>query len=184
MKVKMLLLVLTVGVFLVGCGSDRPEITLAVIDQDVAKVKKLIANGANVNDQGKNNKWAPAIQYTKGNVEILTLLLENGADPNWETKNFSVLQEYCSNYRKPEPVELLIKHGAKVNYVNPLSGGTALHLAFYNCHKEIADVLINNGADLTIKDNNGMTPLAKLESKKDGMVKTEMLDFLRSKNIY
>jgi ankyrin repeat protein len=38
-------------------------------------------------------------------------------------------------------------------------GWTPLHSAAYRCHIDVVRVLLDHGADPTIRDNNGMTPL-------------------------
>lgn len=39
------------------------------------------------------------------------------------------------------------------------AGCTAFHLAAVHCHREVAELLLNNGADLNSRDKNMMTPL-------------------------
>ena len=49
--------------------------------------------------------------------------------------------------------------GADVDAKGGWFGGTPLHYAAHAGHKEIAELLIANGADINAKDMNGMTPL-------------------------
>lgn len=55
-------------------------------------------------------------------------------------------------------VSLLTKHNADVNQQN-FNGATALVFAATFGQKEIAEHLLAHGADKSIKDNTGKTPL-------------------------
>ena len=60
-------------------SAGETQIMRAVHDADMAKVKVLIADGADVNI-ACNAGWTPL--HESGNPEITTLLLEAEADPN------------------------------------------------------------------------------------------------------
>ena len=154
----------------------QKEIPLAVLEGDLEKVHNLIKDGADVN--GDIN--GPLLSLTQGNVEITKFLLENGADPNL---NPFTLHHYCESYKNPELVKLLIKYGAKVNYIDPKTGATPLHRAMYMFRSEVVKVLIENGADLSIKNKKGQTPIDVLKSKSDDKRKREVIEFLNSINI-
>ena len=49
--------------------------------------------------------------------------------------------------------------GTDVNVKGGFADGTPLHYAAANGHKEIAELLIEKGADLNAKDEDGGTPL-------------------------
>jgi ankyrin repeat protein len=56
-------------------------------------------------------------------------------------------------------VKLLLEHGANPNIQDYKYGWTPLHFAVKNCHVDVARVLLDYGADPTIRDNEGRTPL-------------------------
>ena len=58
-------------------------------------------------------------------------------------------------------------------------GGTPLHNAAYGSHKEIAELLIANGADVNEKDNDGDTPLDWAIYYKEPDKEPEIADLLR-----
>uniref|UniRef100_A0A8D8A9H6 Ankyrin-2 n=1 Tax=Culex pipiens TaxID=7175 RepID=A0A8D8A9H6_CULPI len=55
-------------------------------------------------------------------------------------------------------VQLLMDHGAAVNATDE-QGNTALHLAFKYGEAELVEVLVRNGADLSMKNKEGKVPL-------------------------
>ena len=53
----------------------------------------------------------------------------------------------------------LIKNGAEVNALEPLCGGTPLHGAAACCNPELTSLLLKQGADRSIENTKGQTPL-------------------------
>jgi Ankyrin repeats (3 copies) len=66
---------------------------------------------------------------------------------------------YAASYGLIGTVEALIAAGADVNVRAGRYGGTALHAAYYRDHPEVVEVLLQAGADPTIRDLHGDTPL-------------------------
>ena len=58
-----------------------------------------------------------------------------------------------------EAVKQHLAAGTDVNVKGGFADGTPLHYAAANGHKEIAELLIEKGADLNAKDEDGGTPL-------------------------
>ena len=58
-----------------------------------------------------------------------------------------------------EAVKWHLAAGTDVNVKGGFADGTPLHYAAANGHKEIAELLIEKGADLNAKDEDGGTPL-------------------------
>ncbi|XP_058795393.1 ankyrin-1-like [Phymastichus coffea] len=86
-------------------------------------------------------------------------------------------------------VEFFLDHGISVNEVHKAdwsntTGYTPLHFAVKYCADEVAEILLNRGADLTVKDSNGMTALQLLveEKMKVWYKRTRMLS-MRLSNI-
>jgi ankyrin repeat protein len=104
---------------------------------------------------------------------VLRLLLEKGADVN--AKNYlgvTALHAAVLYGAEVSGVELLIEHGAKVNAVADAQGWTPLHGAAGMGRADLVEVLLKHGADRTLKDGRGMTPLQVAEAaKKDDIVK-------------
>ena len=92
-------------------------------------VEIAIKMGANVNEQNAANKrTALMIAAMSDRIEVMKVLLENGADPNIVDKNLYSPLMVASIRNNYEIVKLLVEHGAKLNLKNR-GGETALMLA-------------------------------------------------------
>ena len=104
---------------------DNPEsfkriIIAGVHSNNKEIVQELINRGAVVNSVEKGEDTALHIAAQKGNLDIVKMLVENGADLNAIYKANSGLSPLCIailNYHI-EVVEYLIGMGADVNYIN------------------------------------------------------------------
>jgi len=92
-----------------------------------------------------------------GHVEVVTLLLDSGADPNITTPLGSAL--HMAAFRgETDLVKLLVDHGADVSLTIG-TGETPLHTAGTFAWLEVAEFLLASGADVNAPDSNGQTPL-------------------------
>jgi len=55
---------------------------------------------------------------------------------------------------------LIIQHGADVNAISLRGVGTPLHTAIKNGHVELANLLLDHGADRKAPDWEGCTPIS------------------------
>ncbi len=161
---------------------------LIIVNIDRMRViKSLLAHGADVN--GRNSdmepRWggaryrrrlvgATALLYAakSADVEVMRLLLANGADPKINTGvNITPLMAaagiaWASNQDKAseadvlEAVKLLVEEaGLDVNFVAD-TGETAMHAAAYRGANSVVQYLFDHGAKLDVVDKSGRTPLA------------------------
>lgn len=94
----------------------------------------------------------------RGLVEVVGLLLENGADVNWRNKwNYTPMHEAALNF-KPGIVRLLIDNEADIEATTG-DGKTVLHLAAGCGDEETVQLLLERGADVKKRDGSGLTPL-------------------------
>ena len=76
-------LLLVIGLALAGCGGGSKDIHGAAFDGDLARVKKLVADGVDINKRGKKKVTALHIAAYQGNNRHIALakwMLANGAD--------------------------------------------------------------------------------------------------------
>ncbi|GAB1309594.1 ankyrin repeat domain-containing protein [Urechidicola sp. KH5] len=91
-----------------------------------------------------------------GNKEIVTFLIEKNVNVNSLSSNGTALMAAVFK-GDVDIAKLLIEAKAKVNEVEN-TGMSALHYAAFIKNKEMVSLLVNAGADLTIKDIRGQTP--------------------------
>ncbi len=88
---------------------------------------------------------------------ILELLLKYDADPNAKDWNEETILHKIAREGISKLARMVLKYGADPNVQNE-KGNTPLHLAMLSVgDRDTTDVLIENGADTTIKNNNGST---------------------------
>lgn len=137
-------------------------------------------------DDSKNTALHVAARY--GHVEIVRLLLQNGASQLMENLDRKTPICISIEYGHKEVFELLVRHGIK-HYCNDASllykiissgdldlftilmrnganvngstgfGRTALHLAVIDNNQSALELLLSQGADINCQDDAGRTPL-------------------------
>jgi ankyrin repeat protein len=135
---------------------------VAVKGADIAEVKRLIASGANVNEQDYKGTTALSLAFLSSQQKITDYLLEHGADPNADKKLIRDL------IRKGDikTIERLLNNGANIN--GPLntiwSDEIPLLEAIQYKKLDIALMLIKRGANVNIepkrKDRDFENPLS------------------------
>lgn len=108
-----------------------------------------------------------------GNLDCLILLLQNGAKVNTVTDHFltPLHEAVCifNRYSGVACIELLLREGAKINAQNNKKN-TPLHLATIACLYYYVEVLLAWGADHTLHNAEGKTPLMIAEEKRFGAI--------------
>ncbi|XP_033362264.1 transient receptor potential channel pyrexia-like isoform X1 [Bombus vosnesenskii] len=120
----------------------------------------------------------------QGNIELLQLLYENGADINATDKIGRCALFHAAHHGNCEVVNWLLEHGASTEnrvgvdscYKNTRSpsnlcfigqnlptpecwGRTPMHQAVKNNHAAVVKILVEAGADVNAEDERGITPL-------------------------
>ncbi len=110
-----------------------------------------------------------------GNLPVVDLLLCLGADPNsvdhaGHAPLYCVGNE-CSTPGGGDVVRALVQAGAHVDASGGVKHCTALHMAARRGHVEVAQALLNAGADVEAKDSRGDTPLRRaINCRKPAMI--------------
>jgi len=141
------------------------ELEDAICRNEIAKVKKLLKNGVNINNTRNISGDTPLFCAIKAkNVEMVNFLIEHGADVNYQMPHgYSALSiaSSVSSWGNEEIVELLLEKGLDVNKQDGF-GCTPLFDATHYLNLAIVEVLLDKGADINIKNNSGNSVLSEL----------------------
>ncbi|KAJ8681725.1 hypothetical protein QAD02_017517 [Eretmocerus hayati] len=133
---------------------------------DLDVVKKLIANGADVN--AKNKEGTPVLIEALGEPrDIIQLLLDAGANPNCKRADDVTFIQLAISWNigwdGVELLEMIFDAGYTMNYeedgekVCPAIWG-----AISSAQENIIDFVLDKGADVTVLDDEGKSVLAHL----------------------
>ena len=127
-----------------------------------------VFDGSWINFDGQTSFIRAALA---GDVELMRLLLEHGANPNLATvegttalmavSGMNWVSNQTYNHGEAaylEAIKLCLAHGADINAANSL-GFTALHAAAARGWESVIQLLVDNGARMDAKDIAGRTPL-------------------------
>ena len=146
---------------------------------DIEIVKILFQHGASINSKSCQHFSEPALYKAceTGYTEMVSLLIENGADVNdvnmgeryGKTLIYATPLHYAAFFGHFEIVQILLENGARLCERN-LLGETALCIAVKKGHCEMFKYLIQKGADANIwKGMQGPVMIAIIYSQMDGM---------------
>ncbi|CAF0850929.1 unnamed protein product [Adineta ricciae] len=112
----------------------------------------------NLNFQDDNGMSSIHEAAVAGNVDILKLLIDNGANVNLKDNKGLRPLHYAAWQGRTEPVFILLRRGANVNEQS-INGDTPLHLASQYGHNDIVQLLLFHQADSTIVNRRLLTSL-------------------------
>ena len=140
---------------------EKDRFVDACLDNNVAYVKSALEKYKQLADaKDEHGITVLILASTKGNKEIVDLLISHGADVNMQCEtiqNESAL--ICAAYSgHKEIVELLLANGALIN-AKKSDGMNALMWASSRGYKGVAELLIDKGADVNGKDSEGFSAL-------------------------
>ncbi|XP_059193234.1 ankyrin-1a isoform X7 [Centropristis striata] len=141
---------------------------MAAQENHLEVVKFLLENGANQSiptedgftplavalQQGHENVVALLINYgTKGKVRLPALHI---AARNDDTRTAAVLLQNDPN---PDVLSKVMRETCPLSDVSPQTGFTPLHIAAHYENLNVAQLLLNRGANVNFTPKNGITPL-------------------------
>lgn len=94
-----------------------------------------------------------------GRVDVVRLLLEAGADPNWRDQTNDTPLHAASTWGQAEVVALLLAAGAEVNPRDDIFQWAPIHRAARDKDTEALRRIVAAGGDVTLRDWKGRTPL-------------------------
>jgi ankyrin repeat protein len=161
-KIAVVQALLAGGANVRACSPDGYTVLHAVaVDREVPIAELLLAAGADVN--ARTTKNVTPLMASVGSpysiAKMSLTLIRAGADVNAaDSDGETVLLGATGNAL--EVIEELLKKGANPNIQSKrFSGETPLHKAAFNGLKDEVEILLRYGADSTIRNNKGQTPL-------------------------
>lgn len=146
----------------------------AIAANEGEEVRRLLANGEDVNGKDKNYDGITPlfVAVENGDVEIVKLLLDHGADANAADNTKRTPLMSLDRDATPALVDRLIRAGARAD-ARDEDGSSVLLLTIGNIDVDVLDSLIKAGADINDADEEGETPLMKAVDSNDlELVKT------------
>ena len=136
-------------------GTPALSYAIQQFKEDIAKF--LIEHDADVNAADKDGVQPLIYALQKHYDEVIRLLVENGADVNAANKEGTPALILAIQNGKDDIIKLLVENGADVNAVNEKGMSTLMLATERGCKKDTLECIIDHGADLTMKDNEGKT---------------------------
>ncbi|MCR5612902.1 ankyrin repeat domain-containing protein [Treponema sp.] len=170
----------------------------AVLSQNKELIKLVLDKKPDLTQKSKSGKTDTVLMTAvkKHDVETVKLLLEAGTNPNERVIDYdncsesplylAVCNAYYSNHREQdfEIIKLLIKYGADPNSCGGYYGGTDFMEACSSSSVEVVEFLLQNGADVFVKDEKNRTPYSiASNSEKQKLIKSYTLNQIRMKKI-
>jgi ankyrin repeat protein len=156
-------------------GRGRTPLIAASRSGHVGVVRWLLDRGAAMHE--RDGKGCTAIWWAclYGHPSVVAVLLERGADPTTANDRGETPLMGASACDRTEVVRHLLAHPSAAATINCFDrgGGTALYHACQCGSGEAVRLLLKHGADPTIANNLGTTPIAAAEDEITGMISLE-----------
>ncbi len=139
----------------------------AVINNDLDTLGALLKQGFPVDKRSPclgnfNDGHTPLLVAVRdGHYEAARQLLAGGADPNAVEPTFLAVPLHKATYNgRADMTQLLLQHpDININYQGPTNGYTPLHDALWHGFENCAKLLIDAGANLELRGNDGKRPI-------------------------
>lgn len=141
-------------------------------------VKQLLAHENNANLDAVNGVGRTPLHRATigGQIEIIKILLENGASINERDHCGMTPLHHAVLYQHDiATIQLLLEKGADIN-IGDNYERTALHLAARKRYVGKAKLLLENGADIDARTMDGVTPLASAVASRSVEIAQMLVD--------
>jgi ankyrin repeat protein len=137
------------------------KLCAAVHKSDLEAVKKLIRDGADVNEKSLLDGYTPLLTAARlGYADIVRELLQAGANVRIVDDMIKATAGHKAGYMgHPDVARLVVRRHVELDAQGPYNGYTALHDAIWHGHSETAKVFVEAGARLDLRGHDGKTPL-------------------------
>lgn len=148
------------------------ELMEAATKGDLARVRDLLAKGADVNAMGRSGLTA---LMAAANAEVAEALIARGADVNVKGPTGLTALTHAVDWNRIDVALVLLARGADPN-AKGSSGSRVLRDAAVRGQTSVVRALLEKGADPNAKDEVGMTALLHAAERGDSAVLEALLD--------
>lgn len=136
-----------------------PLLVATALAQEMQKAQPHTGNSDDALQTQQTTAQTEQQQFLmKRSLELLKLLLDNGADVNQETPRGTALMSAATSDLNLPLIETLLQSGAKINQQDRFGRTALFYAAAFGCDN-VSLLLIKNGADIRITDINGKSYL-------------------------
>ncbi|KAF1320421.1 50s ribosomal protein l11, partial [Globisporangium splendens] len=115
----------------------------------------LLENGADVNTMDKLGMTPLLLAINHGEISLVRMLLDAGADVNLSNVRKVSATHVAVASQSLDILKLLLEYDAFVNTANMINKKTPLHIAAETGNYLICELLLNNGANVYQRNDNG-----------------------------
>ena len=127
-------------------------------------VQYLVENGADVNAKNIQNETPVHFASVRDNLPIVNILIRNFANVNAEGFDANTPVHYAAYYGRSDVLQALINTGrAQINKKTSACNESSLHQAASGGNVSCVKILLENGADISLEDSLGETPLETVQ---------------------
>lgn len=159
------------------CGKNC--LSIAVDCGYLEMAKFLIGVGVDVNNSDYKKVTPLFTACDIGRLDLVKVLVENGADLNFQNANGETCLWIASAVPWLEIVEYLAKSPKILLNLSDNQGQTALSVAAWEGNLEIVEALVKMGADLSLSDLEGLSPLEIAISRKHKQIEQFLKDQMK-----
>jgi hypothetical protein len=143
-------------------GKNMTPLMRASWGGHVEVARWLVAQGADIDERGFDGMTALLFACYGRRTDVARLLVEKAADPTIADRHDALPLMAASWGGDLEVVRSLLRLPSAKAAINRrgTDGEAALHLASFRGHVGVVRALLESGADPTIADNGGRTPMA------------------------
>jgi len=147
-------------------GNHSTSLHLASRIGNAEVARLLLEHGAVVDARDNKDSTPLHVASQRGNAEVARLLLEHGANINArnkedQTPQHLLLAMWIGRRLDIDSIRFFIERGADVDVVDK-NHSTLLHRASYNGNVKVAQLLLEHGANVNMRNEEGHTPLHRV----------------------
>jgi ankyrin repeat protein len=155
------IIILVVLLVCLGCRTwSSQKLQDAAEIGDLNQIKLLLQNGANIDSIDNRGRTALYVAAIEGRSNIVSYLLDQGADPNkgasWKSNQRPL--HVAAEYGHVNVIRDLLRHGAKIDERTTM-GETVLQYAAWYGRSAAVKLLLEQGANPNARDQYGYSAL-------------------------